>query len=119
MVDDTTVNDRRPGDTCRLSRSAITLACIVSNWLAKSTTHVRNLIIFLWSTIFAHTFCAFIKRTGVVTKRLKVAYRYLATYRSLVITPALYLLQSFLLIVDLLFYVHGKHLWSCRDGQLT
>ena len=23
------------------------------------------------------------------------------------------------LIVDLLFYVHGKHLRSCRDGQLT
>ena len=22
-------------------------------------------------------------------------------------------------IVDLLFYVHGKHLRSCRDGQLT
>ena len=21
--------------------------------------------------------------------------------------------------VMLLFYVHGKHLWSCRDGQLT
>ena len=21
--------------------------------------------------------------------------------------------------VLLLFYVHGKHLWSCRDGQLT
>ena len=24
-----------------------------------------------------------------------------------------------LLIVDLLFYVHGKYLRSCRDGQLT
>ena len=24
-----------------------------------------------------------------------------------------------LLNVDLLFYVHGKHLRSCRDGQLT
>ena len=22
-------------------------------------------------------------------------------------------------IVVLLFYVHGKHLWSCQDGQLT
>ena len=22
-------------------------------------------------------------------------------------------------VVDLLFYVHGKHLSSCRDGQLT
>ena len=22
-------------------------------------------------------------------------------------------------VIELLFYVHGKHLWSCRDGQLT
>ena len=22
-------------------------------------------------------------------------------------------------VVDLLFYVHGKHLRSCQDGQLT
>ena len=22
-------------------------------------------------------------------------------------------------VVALLFYVHSKHLWSCRDGQLT
>ena len=22
-------------------------------------------------------------------------------------------------VVDLLFYVHGKHLWSCRDGQFS
>ena len=27
--------------------------------------------------------------------------------------------QVDLLIVDLWFYVHGKHLRSCRDGQLT
>ena len=26
---------------------------------------------------------------------------------------------GYLCIVDLLFYVHGKHLRSCRDGQLT
>ena len=25
----------------------------------------------------------------------------------------------FRIVVVLLFYVHGKHLWSCRDGQLT
>ena len=24
-----------------------------------------------------------------------------------------------LIVVALLFYVHGKHLRSCRDGQLT
>ena len=22
-------------------------------------------------------------------------------------------------VVELMFNVHGKHLWSCRDGQLT
>ena len=26
---------------------------------------------------------------------------------------------TFLIAVALLFYVHGKHLRSCRDGQLT
>ena len=30
-----------------------------------------------------------------------------------------YFFIKILLIVDLLFYVHGKHLRSCRDGQLT
>ena len=25
----------------------------------------------------------------------------------------------FVVVVVLLFYVHGKHLRSCRDGQLT
>ena len=28
-------------------------------------------------------------------------------------------LQSRFVVVVLLFYVHGKHLRSCRDGQLT
>ena len=27
--------------------------------------------------------------------------------------------QDDVVVVDLLFYVHGKHLRSCRDGQLT
>ena len=27
--------------------------------------------------------------------------------------------QSFVVVFVLLFYVHGKHLRSCRDGQLT
>ena len=26
---------------------------------------------------------------------------------------------DFVVVVALLFYVHGKHLRSCRDGQLT
>ena len=27
--------------------------------------------------------------------------------------------KDFVVVVVLLFYVHGKHLRSCRDGQLT
>ena len=27
--------------------------------------------------------------------------------------------NGFVVVVVLLFYVHGKHLRSCRDGQLT
>ena len=30
-----------------------------------------------------------------------------------------YLDDQFVVVVVLLFYVHGKHLRSCRDGQLT
>ena len=26
---------------------------------------------------------------------------------------------DFVVVVALLFYIHGKHLRSCRDGQLT
>ena len=29
------------------------------------------------------------------------------------------LVLHFVVVVALLFYVHGKHLRSCRDGQLT
>ena len=31
----------------------------------------------------------------------------------------LIVLKGILYYIDLLFYVHGKHLRSCRDGQLT
>ena len=34
-----------------------------------------------------------------------------------IINPAISLL--IVVVVVLLFYVHGKHLRSCRDGQLT
>ena len=27
--------------------------------------------------------------------------------------------EQLMVVVVLLFYVHGKHLRSCRDGQLT
>ena len=28
-------------------------------------------------------------------------------------------IQKIVVVVVLLFYVHGKQPWSCRDGQLT
>ena len=31
----------------------------------------------------------------------------------------IYLIVVVIVVVVLLFYVHGKHLGSCRDGQLT
>ena len=34
-------------------------------------------------------------------------------------TILLYKRDSLVAFVALLFYVHGKHLRSCRDGQLT
>ena len=34
-------------------------------------------------------------------------------------TPKEVLAKHAVVVVDLLFYVHGKHLRSCRDGQLT
>ena len=37
-------------------------------------------------------------------------------YEKIKIEAAEYKVVDF---VDLLFYVHGKHLRSCRDGQLT
>ena len=45
-----------------------------------------------------------------ISRTLPVEYGNLLHYR-----------MSFLpcIVVVLLFYVHGKHLRSCRDGQLT
>ena len=34
-------------------------------------------------------------------------------------TPFIITTIRFVVVVVLLFYVHGEHLWSCRDGQLT
>ena len=33
--------------------------------------------------------------------------------------PASTYIHTYIVVVVLLFYVHGKHLRSCRDGQLT
>ena len=37
----------------------------------------------------------------------------------LALTSGLSLVLVVVVVVALLFYVHGKHLRSCRDGQLT
>ena len=42
-----------------------------------------------------------------------------STGRQIDITPVILLTFFFVVVVALLFYVHGKHLRSCRDGQLT
>ena len=42
------------------------------------------------------------------------------TLRYLELTVSEYCMPfDFVVVVALLFYVHGKHLRSCRDGQLT
>ena len=43
------------------------------------------------------------------------------TYNPLIaqLLPVLKISQNDVVVVVLLFYVHGKHLRSCRDGQLT
>ena len=33
--------------------------------------------------------------------------------------PGCFLYEGFVVVVVLLFYVHSKHLRSCRDGQFT
>ena len=43
----------------------------------------------------------------------KKKYRYIDI--SVILSP----IAGFLVVVALLFYVHGKHLRSYRDGQLT
>ena len=49
---------------------------------------------------------------GTITRRTRV----LQTVLSLIVLGSLLHLIS---VVVLLFYVHDKHLRSCRDGQLT
>ena len=52
----------------------------------------------------------------MLNKSIKIKIS-LATCLS--IKVGLLLLGRFVVVVALLFYVHGKHLRSCRDGQLT
>ena len=44
---------------------------------------------------------------------LVTAFEYCKTFRQRNV------ITFFVVVVALLFYVHGKHLRSCRDGQLT
>ena len=41
------------------------------------------------------------------------------TFSSFKMSRCIGSLSSLVVVVALLFYVHGKHLRSCRDGQLT
>ena len=45
----------------------------------------------------------------------------ISTYEKFIYMPARWINFSseYFVVVALLFYVHGKHLRSCRDGQLT
>ena len=54
--------------------------------------------------------CGFmIKLCGLKNQFLKILVSFAVQYPKVVVV----------LVVVLLFYVHGKHLRSCRDGQLT
>ena len=47
-------------------------------------------------------------------------YRFIATaFKSNGDKGDLTMMDGWMVVVVLLFYVHGKHLRSCRDGQLT
>ena len=51
----------------------------------------------------------FVEDIGFSEVPLLNAYYFFTVFRHLIIV----------VVVALLFYVHGKHLRSCRDGQLT
>ena len=52
---------------------------------------------------------------GILSLKSLVALRY-----DVHVNPdALRKTEIVVVVVVLLFYIHGKHLWSCRDGHLT
>ena len=53
---------------------------------------------------------------AVLLGSLRLKARNLTAYR---ITKDVLQYMYYFVAVALLFYVHGKHLRSCRDGQLT
>ena len=52
--------------------------------------------------------------TGPYNKKSQGSLRRLSFFKILLV-----IIPIFIVVVVLLFYVHGKHLRSCRDGQLT
>ena len=79
-------------------------ACTVVNALAKARgfsfrTGVQNMLLNLIESVS------------------EVFLPTLLSLTSIYNTPAMYMI--IVVVVALLFYVHGKHLRSCRDGQLT
>ena len=76
------------------------------------TRHYFELV---YRTSLVRCYFEVLYRTSLIRRYFEVVYRTPVTrryfenvYRS-----------SLVVVVELLFYVHGKHLRSCRDGQLT
>ena len=60
--------------------------------------------------VFSYIFCPFLLSVPTLATIVKTYFEE---------TTSDSILLSDVLVVGLLFYVHGKHLRSCRDGQLT
>ena len=58
---------------------------------------------------YSMLFSGFRHQSGSLNSLVKAKFRNIAHESSLVVV----------VVVALLIYVHGKHLRSCRDGQLT
>ena len=65
-----------------------------------------------------YTIVVFLSAIGLTLKKVKVSHSLIAVGEVGVRVP-LFLWHRKGTVVALLFYVHGKHLRSCRDGQLT
>ena len=59
------------------------------------------------------------KRLRTVSAEAKYGGQSLQEAKISSLYPVVNILFQDVVVVVLLFYVHGKHLRSCRDGQLT
>ena len=71
--------------------------------------------IFMYAVCCSLDWCLKLRVNTILRGILTVAYLlHLMLKKFKFSTP-----EAFVVVVVLLFYVHGKHLRSCRDGQLT